>query len=84
MKIRNAQYKNDMAALDPECSCYTCQHYSRAYLHHLMRCGEIMSSRLNTIHNLHFYQKLMSDLRQAIEQGTLRTFTHDYYQEEFV
>jgi len=71
VKIRNSQYKNDLAPLDASCDCYTCQNYTRAYLHHLYRCGEILSARLNTIHNLHYFQRLMQDLRQAIEQGTV-------------
>ena len=74
VKIRNSEYKNDLSPLDSACDCYTCQNYTRAYLHHLYRCGEILSARLNTIHNLHYFQKLMQDLRQAIEQGTLAGF----------
>lgn len=70
VRIRNSGYKTDLAALDPECSCYTCTHFSRAYLHHLARCKEILGAYLNTLHNLHFYQQLMQDLRFAIEQGT--------------
>jgi queuine tRNA-ribosyltransferase len=71
VRIRNSVHKNSTAPLDPNCDCYTCQHYSRAYLHHLARCHEILGARLNTIHNLHFYQKLMLNLRVAIEQGKL-------------
>ncbi|HYF98250.1 MAG TPA: tRNA-guanine transglycosylase, partial [Coxiellaceae bacterium] len=78
VKIRNSQYKNDLSPLDPACDCYTCQNYSRAYLHHLYRCGEILSARLNTIHNLHYFQRLMQDLRQAIEQGTLANFVKKF------
>jgi queuine tRNA-ribosyltransferase len=74
VKIRNAQYREDIGPLDPDCGCYTCQNYSRAYLRHLEKCGEILGSRLNTIHNLHYYQKLMRDLRAAIEAGTLAAF----------
>src|ERR1700759_5345769 len=65
VRIRNSPYKKDLSPLDSECACYTCKHYSRAYLHHLDRCGEILGARLNTIHNLYYYQKLMADLRNA-------------------
>lgn len=78
VKIRNAQYREDMNPLDEQCDCYTCKNYTRAYLSHLDRCGEILGSRLNTIHNLHFYQKLMLDLRSAIEQGKFRDFVKHY------
>jgi len=74
VKIRNAQYREDTGSLDPECACYTCQNYSRAYLRHLEKCGEILGPRLNTIHNLHYYQRLMSDLRAAIEADALDAF----------
>jgi queuine tRNA-ribosyltransferase len=78
VKIRNSEYKNDLNPLDSACDCYTCLNYTRAYLHHLYRCGEILSARLNTIHNLHYFQKLMQDLRQAIEQGTLAGFVKTF------
>ena len=71
VKIRNAVHRNDEGPLDPLCDCYTCRNYSRAYLHHLDKCHEILGSRLNTLHNLYFYQSLMRGLRQAIETGTL-------------
>lgn len=80
VKIRNACYKDDTVPLDACCDCYTCCHYSRAYLHHLDRCNEILGARLNTIHNLHYYQKLMAGLRDAIEQGRLERFVTDFYQ----
>jgi queuine tRNA-ribosyltransferase len=57
--------------IDPECGCYTCRNYSRAYLRHLDRCNEILGSRLNTLHNLHFYLHLMRELRAAIDRGTI-------------
>jgi len=69
IKIRNAKYKADNTPLDPECSCHTCRHFSRAYLHHLQRANEIVGARLNTLHNLHFYLDIMSQMRQAIETG---------------
>lgn len=74
VRIRNSQYKSDLAALDPVCDCYTCQNFTRAYLHHLDKCKEILGARLNTIHNLRYYQRLMFDLRTAIEQGRLTSF----------
>jgi queuine tRNA-ribosyltransferase len=69
VKIKNARFKTDTGPLDPTCTCYTCQNFSRAYLHHLFRAGEILSSILNTIHNLHYYQTLMAEMRCAIENG---------------
>jgi queuine tRNA-ribosyltransferase len=83
VRIRNSQYRNDLAPLDPECSCDTCRYYSRAYLHHLFRTREILSARLNSVHNLHFYQQLMQGLRLAIENGTLSTFVGLYFQKTF-
>jgi queuine tRNA-ribosyltransferase len=81
IKLRNARFRTDTAALDPDCDCYTCRHYSRAYLHHLDRCREILGARLNTIHNLHYYQRLMRMLRDAIVRGdleeTARAFGRD-------
>ena len=71
VKLRNARYRTDTGPLDPECDCHTCLHYSRAYLHHLDKCGEILGARLNTLHNLHYYQRLMARLRSAIETRTL-------------
>jgi queuine tRNA-ribosyltransferase len=78
VKIKNARYKDDTGPLDPDCTCYTCRHFTRAYLHHLHRVGEILGARLNTIHNLHYYQELMQGLRQAIEAGTLTRFVSDF------
>ena len=69
VRIRNAPHKADTGPLDPACGCYTCRHYSRAYLHHLDKCNEILGARLNTIHNLTFYQDLMRRLRDAVETG---------------
>ena len=74
VKIKNASYKNDTNPLDADCNCYTCRNFTRAYLHHLHRIGEILGSRLNTIHNLHYYQQLMRGMREAIEAGTFETF----------
>jgi queuine tRNA-ribosyltransferase len=71
IRIRNARHREDTAPLDPTCACYTCRHFSRAYLHHLQRINEILGARLATIHNLHYYLTLMAELRAAIESGTL-------------
>lgn len=74
VKIRNAANRTDTGPVDPDCGCYTCRHYSRAYLRHLDQCNEILGARLATIHNLHYYQRLMADLRGAIEEGCLAAF----------
>jgi queuine tRNA-ribosyltransferase len=79
IKIRNSKYKDDTRPLDEECSCYTCQNYSRSYLRHLDKCGEILGARLNTLHNLHFYQDLMRDIRNAIVAGQFEAFAEDFY-----
>jgi queuine tRNA-ribosyltransferase len=65
--------------LDPGCDCYTCQNYSRAYLRHLNKTGEILGARLNTIHNLHYYQQLMAGLREAIQTEKLDSFIGNFY-----
>ncbi|HHH45428.1 MAG TPA: tRNA guanosine(34) transglycosylase Tgt [Thiotrichales bacterium] len=69
VRIRNARYRTDTGPLDPACDCPTCRHYTRAYLHHLDRCNEILGARLNTQHNLHYYQRLMREIRTAIEEA---------------
>src|SRR5574344_470325 len=79
VKIRNAQHKDDTSRLDADCDCYTCQNYTRSYLHHLDRCNEILGARLNTIHNLRYYQRLMQGLRDAIDAGTLDAFVEEFY-----
>src|SRR5204863_1396868 len=68
IKIRNARYRDDTRPLDGTCPCYTCAHFSRGYLHHLQKVNEILGARLNTLHNLHYYQTLMRELRHAIEE----------------
>lgn len=68
IKIRNARYRHDERPLDPSCTCHTCQHFSRAYLHHLNKCKEITGARLCTLHNLHYYLNLMQEMRDAIEE----------------
>lgn len=79
IKIRNAKHKEDDSTLDKNCDCYTCRHYSRAYLHHLDRCNEMLGARLNTIHNLRYYQRLMAALRQAVEDKKLEDFVKEFY-----
>lgn len=79
VKIRNAQYKLDTKPLDENCNCYTCKNYSRSYLHHLQRKNEILGARLATIHNLHYYQNLMSQMRDAIEHNTFSEFKQNFY-----
>lgn len=69
VKIRNARYRDDTRPLDPSCACHTCAHFSRAYLHHLQRANEITGARLNTLHNLYFYLRIMAEMREAIAAG---------------
>ena len=79
LKIRNSQYQHDTRPIDEKCGCYTCQHYSRAYLRHLDKCGEILGARLNTIHNLYYYQELMRDIRTAIAENRFEQFVNEFY-----
>jgi queuine tRNA-ribosyltransferase len=78
VNIRNSVHHADLGPLDPACSCYTCRNYSRSYLRHLDRCNEILGSRLNTIHNLHFYLDLMRTIRSAIREGRFSAFARAY------
>ncbi len=80
IRIRNSRYRNDTRPLDEDCGCYTCRHYSRAYLRHLASSNEILGARLNTLHNLHYYQQLMAGLREAIAAGTLNDFVMAFYE----
>ncbi len=82
IKLRNSRHKRSTAPLDENCSCYTCSNFSRAYLHHLDKCNEILGSQLNTIHNLHYYQQHMADIRSAIEQGRLDAFAGEFYEKQ--
>ena len=82
IKIRNAKHKHDTSPLEEDCDCYTCKNYSRAYLHHLDKCNEILGARLNTIHNLRYYQRLMAGLRQAIDEQRLDEFVEDFYHKQ--
>lgn len=77
--IKNARYADDPAPIDADCECYTCRHYSRAYLRHLYMAREILSSQLNTIHNLHFFVNLMRQMRRAIEEDRLAAFRRDFH-----
>jgi queuine tRNA-ribosyltransferase len=81
VRIRNQTYQDDIRPLDEACGCYTCRHFSRAYLRHLDKCGEILGARLNTIHNLYYYQELMAGLRVAIAAGTLSAFVTNFYRQ---
>jgi queuine tRNA-ribosyltransferase len=80
LKLRNSRHRTDTRPLDESCACYTCRHFTRAYLHHLQRVNEILGARLNTIHNLHYYQELMGELRAAITRGTLDDYAGEFGQ----
>ncbi len=84
IKIRNAKHKDDTRPLDETCSCYACRNFSRAYLHHLQRTGEILGARMNTVHNLHYYLDLMRRMREAIEEGTFTAFVARFHAERAV
>jgi queuine tRNA-ribosyltransferase len=79
LNIRNAMHQKDTRPIDEDCGCYTCRHYSRSYLRHLDKCGEILGSHLNTVHNLYFYQQLMREIRAALEAGRFAAFTREFY-----
>jgi len=79
VRIRNSQYRTDEGPLDPECDCYTCQNFSRAYLYHLNKCKEMLGAQLATIHNLRYYQRLMQGVRDAIEQDNFDEFVSEFY-----
>jgi queuine tRNA-ribosyltransferase len=79
IRIRNQRYRKDTRPLDENCACYTCQHYSRAYLRHLKRTNEMLGARLATIHNLYYYQQLMQGLRDAIAEARLDAFVSDFH-----
>ena len=80
IRIRNSRYTEDTRPLDENCECYTCRHYSRAYLRHLDKCGEILGLRLNTLHNLYYFQELMRHIREAIEANQYDQFCRSFYQ----
>ncbi len=79
LKLRNAANKTDIRPLDDQCDCYTCQNFSRAYLHHLDKCKEILGATLNTIHNLRYYQILMADMRKALDENRFDEFVTEFY-----
>lgn len=78
LKLRNSRYRLDTSPPDAHCTCYTCRHFSRAYLHHLQRTNEMLGARLNSLHNLHYYQQLMADIRQAIETGCFAQLAQEF------
>lgn len=78
VKIKNAKYKDDERPYDETCDCYACKNFSRAYLHHLHRAGEILGARMNTVHNLHYYLQLMQEMRDAIEAGSFQDFVRKF------
>jgi queuine tRNA-ribosyltransferase len=79
LNIRNAMHARDTGPIEADCGCYTCRHYSRSYLRHLDKCNEILGARLNTVHNLYFYQRLMREIRAAIEAGRLEAYSAEFY-----
>lgn len=81
MRIKNARFRTETGPVDNTCTCYCCTHFSRGYLHHLIRCGEILGARLATIHNLHYYQQLMAGLRHAIENKQLDDFVAKFHEQ---
>lgn len=82
VKIKNAVHRFEQSPLDSTCDCYTCQNFSRAYLHHLFKCNEMLSAQLGTIHNLRYYQRLMADIRQSIQDDKFDAFVDTFYQQQ--
>jgi queuine tRNA-ribosyltransferase len=80
LKLRNATFKEDTRPLDPTCTCYTCRNFSRSYLHHLQKANEILGSQLNTIHNIHYYLNLMSEIRAALDEDKFPEFIQDFHE----
>jgi queuine tRNA-ribosyltransferase len=78
IKLRNSRYRLDTSPPDDQCLCYTCRHFTRAYLHHLQRINEILGARLNTLHNLYYYQQLMTEIRTAIESGQFERYAREF------
>ena len=81
IKLKNAQYRDDLKPIDASCNCYTCKNFSRAYLHHLYKIGEMLGSRLNTIHNLFFYKQMMVEIREAIQKKTFQSYKAKFLKE---
>jgi queuine tRNA-ribosyltransferase len=79
LKLRNAAFKDDTRPLDASCGCYTCRNFSRAYLHHLQKTNEILGAQLNTIHNIHYYINLMSEIRQSLDEDLFPEFVEEFH-----
>ena len=84
LKLRNATFKNDLKPLDGTCSCYTCKNFSRAYLHHLQKVNEILGAQLNTIHNIHYYLNLMTEIRESLEKQAFGPFVKQFHHDRAV
>jgi len=82
VRIRNAKHRSSTLPLEEGCDCYTCQNFTRGYLYHLDKCGEMVGAQLNTIHNLRFYQRHMAAIRDAIERNDLQQFARDFYERQ--
>jgi queuine tRNA-ribosyltransferase len=82
LRLRNSANRYDTRPVDDNCHCYTCRNFSRAYLHHLDKCKEILGAQLNTIHNLHYYQTLMAGLREAIQESKLSAFVSQFERDQ--
>jgi queuine tRNA-ribosyltransferase len=81
LKIRNARHRTDERPLDPTCTCSTCANFSRAYLHHLDRCGEMLGPMLASVHNLHYYVNLMREVREALDAGSFAAFARRFFED---
>jgi queuine tRNA-ribosyltransferase len=81
IKIKNARYRNDLSPIDPTCQCHTCQNYTRAYLHHLFKIGEMLASTLHTIHNLYFYKQMMLEIGEGIKNQSFQTYKSNFLKE---
>ena len=79
LKLRNSRYKDDMKPIEEDCECYTCQNFTRSYLKHLDNCKEILGLRLNTIHNLYYYHKLMAEIRESLRVNRFDDFVKEFY-----
>ena len=80
VRLKNARYRDDLGPVDPDCTCDTCRRFTRSYLYHLGKCNEILGARLNTVHNIHYYQTLMRGLRDAIADGRLAAFVREFHE----
>jgi queuine tRNA-ribosyltransferase len=84
LNIKNAKYADDEGPVDPECGCYACRNFTRAYIRHLYHAGEILAMRLNTLHNLSYYMGLIGDIRKAVEEDRYQEFKKDFYRKREV